>query len=402
MKEITFIHSADLHLDSPFSGLKNLPQHILKTIKESTFTAFQTMINEAILRSVDFILLAGDIYDGENRNLSTQVRFRNEMIKLQKHNIQVYIIHGNHDHLGGKWISIKMPSNVHIFSSEYEVKTYKKEDVTVNIYGYSYPVQHVKQRIIEQYTKIDGASYHIAMLHGNLEGQSEHSNYAPFTVHELIEKDMDYWALGHIHKRQEILTSPPVIYPGNIQGRHKKESGLKGFYYVQLKDKHSDLEFVPTSEIVWEDINITLERDDDFDSLLQKCRKEIQQIRNENYKIFLFLTIEHCHASISFEDYHEDLLELLKDEEESEEYFVYPYAVYVNSPNGLENTNLPIIQMLKQHEWTERDIQEASWPLYKHTIGRKFLETLTDDDKVELIKEAEQLLSTHLSRGSGE
>ena len=102
MSGIRFIHAADLHLDSPFVGLKNVPEAILHKMKEAPFLAFRKLIEEAIARKVDFILLAGDLYDGENRSLRTQVRFRREMERLLEHGIQVYIIHGNHDHLGGK------------------------------------------------------------------------------------------------------------------------------------------------------------------------------------------------------------------------------------------------------------------------------------------------------------
>ena len=314
MRKITFIHAADLHLDSPFSGLKNIPEHMLEQIKESTFKAFQKIINEAIRRKVDFILLAGDLYDGENRNLRTQVRFRKEMEKLQQRNIEVFIIHGNHDHLDGNWIHIQQPSNVHTFSSECEVKSYVKNDVIVHLYGYSYPTQHVKNRIIEKYTKSEGAMYHIGLLHGNLEGENEHSQYAPFSISDLVNKQFDYWALGNIHKRQEILHSPPIIYPGNIQGRHKKESGVKGCYYVELEGKHSNIEFIPTSEIVWESSLITIDEEDTFDTLHTKCQTMIQQMKEDNQRYFLEIQIVSENSLLSYEDYSRDLLELLQED----------------------------------------------------------------------------------------
>ena len=123
---VKFIHAADLHLDSPFSGLKDMPSSILKELRESPFKAFQTIINEAISRQVDFIVLSGDLFDGENRSLRTQVRFRSEMEKLQQHQIPAYIIHGNHDHLSGSWITVGLPDNVHVFSGQTEVKLISK------------------------------------------------------------------------------------------------------------------------------------------------------------------------------------------------------------------------------------------------------------------------------------
>lgn len=115
VSSVKFIHAADLHLDSPFSGLKDMPPSLLMEIRESPFKAFQKMINEAIFHQVDFIVLSGDLFDGENRSLRTQVRFRSEMEKLQQHQIPAFIIHGNHDHLSGSWVTVELPGNVHVF-----------------------------------------------------------------------------------------------------------------------------------------------------------------------------------------------------------------------------------------------------------------------------------------------
>lgn len=402
MKEITFIHAADLHLDSPFTGLKNIPEHILLQIREAAFLAFQKIVNEAIYRKVNFILLAGDLYDGENRNLRTQVRFRREMEKLQQKNIEVYIIHGNHDHLDGNWINIQQPTNVHVFTSECGVKQYSKTDVSVHIYGYSYPSKHVKNRIIENYKKKEGATYHIGMLHGNLEGQNEHGQYAPFSIDELISKQFDYWALGHIHKRQELHVSPPIIYPGNIQGRHKKELGEKGCYYVKLAGKQSDMKFIPTSEIIWEQITIKLNDEDSFDTLLNKCQSALQQLKNNAQRFLVQIQIDSSSQSLHFDEYQKDLLELLQEEEEYETNFVYPYSITLLRQVHASTGNNPLLKMIQQYDWSNQDVVEAIQPLYKHSLGRKFLPMLSSEEKEELIREAMQLLDFQLSNGGEE
>ena len=259
MSGVKFIHAADLHLDSPFSGLKDMPSSILKELRESPFKAFQTIINEAITRQVDFIVLSGDLFDGENRSLRTQVRFRTEMEKLQQHQIPAYIIHGNHDHLSGSWITVGLPDNVHVFSGQTEMKRFEKIDgTTVHLYGFSYPRRQVRERMIETYIKAEGADYHIGLLHGNLEGNSEHSPYAPFSLKELAAKDFDYWALGHIHKHQVVSEDPLVIYPGNIQGRNRKESGVKGCMLIEFDGDMKRHSFIETSEVIWE--SETIER----------------------------------------------------------------------------------------------------------------------------------------------
>ncbi|MBR8645654.1 metallophosphoesterase [[Brevibacterium] frigoritolerans] len=142
---VKFIHAADLHLDSPFSGLKDMPSSILKELRESPFKAFQTIINEAITRQVDFIVLSGIYLMGKPES-RTQVRFRTEMEKLQQHQIPAYIIHGNHDHLSGSWITVRLPDNVHVFSGQTEMKRFEKIDgTTVHLYGFSYPRRQVRR-----------------------------------------------------------------------------------------------------------------------------------------------------------------------------------------------------------------------------------------------------------------
>lgn len=397
MKSINFIHAADLHLDSPFVGLKQMPDPILGELRAASFRAFQHIIREAIIRKVDFILLAGDLYDGANRNLRTQILFRKEMERLQQHDIQVYIIHGNHDHLGGDWISLQQPDNVHVFGSECEVKEYTKQETKVFIYGYSYPSQRVVDRIIKSYHKKEGADYHIGMLHGNVEGESEHSSYAPFSVEELVEKDFDYWALGHIHKRQELLGSPPIIYPGNTQGRHRKESGLKGCYYVSLSGKHADLQFIPTSQIIWEAVKVELQEDKSFDDLLTKCRTIFQELRNQHVPCFIHLQIWNYNDSLTVKE--EELLEILQQEEEYQETFMYPYRVDWKDCRQVSIEHQPLLAFIQQYDWTELDVNEAIQPLFRHALGRKLLTPLTSEEKRELLNEAQEMLLSHLSRG---
>jgi DNA repair exonuclease SbcCD nuclease subunit len=153
MQEISFIHCADLHLDSPMIGLKNLPSSIKHRLQESTFTAFKKIIDEAIQRKVDFVIIAGDIYDGEDRSLRAQIRFRQEMERLEQQGIAVFIIHGNHDHLSGKWIQMKFPDNVHIFPANVSKFEYKKENTKVHLYGFSYESRHLYKRMIDHYQK---------------------------------------------------------------------------------------------------------------------------------------------------------------------------------------------------------------------------------------------------------
>lgn len=107
MTKLTFIHAADLHLDSPFAGMSNIPSLPFKRLKESTFQSAKNMFDLAIARSVDFVLLSGDLFDESNRSLKAQLFLRNQFLRLQTQGIDVFIIYGNHDHLGGEWTPIE-------------------------------------------------------------------------------------------------------------------------------------------------------------------------------------------------------------------------------------------------------------------------------------------------------
>lgn len=399
MGKIVFIHSADLHLDSPFSGLKNLPGFIIEQLRESSFRAFQKIIDAAITHRADFIVLAGDIYDLENRSLRTQVRFRREMERLNEHRIQVYMIHGNHDHLDGSWVHVNLPDNVHVFQAKPEVKQFRKQDGTkVNIYGYSYPKRHVSERIISQYRKQDDADYHIGLLHGNLEGNSEHSPYAPFSANELALQDFTYWALGHIHKRQIVSEFPPAIYPGNIQGRNRKETGAKGCYLVTIDNGLTAYHFIETSPIVWDSVTINIEGDSGFDTILNDCRDHLEQIRSDDQAFLLELVLDienHDNPDIFTDDLVEGLLESLQEEENEEPAFVWPYRVRVE--NGLLNTmqgmsENPFLSELFSLAGGFEDMDGALEVLYRHREARKFLEPLSEEESSELIGDSQRVI----------
>jgi len=210
--------------------MTGLPTDRLNKLRDSTFAAFTKLIEHAVKTKPDFILIAGDIYDGEDRSLRTQMKFREGMVKLDTAGIPVFISHGNHDHLGGRWTRFDLPSNVHVFDEHVETVRLNVNNQEVLISGFSYKERHVRDKVIDRFPVAeDHDALHIGMLHGSLAGDETHAVYAPFTKSELLAKRYDYWALGHIHVRQQLHESPPIVYPGNLQGRHRNERGTKGF-----------------------------------------------------------------------------------------------------------------------------------------------------------------------------
>jgi DNA repair protein SbcD/Mre11 len=401
MKKVSFIHAADLHLDSPMVGLKYLPHPIFNRLRESTFEALKKVTTAAIENNVDLVILAGDLFDGEDRSLRAQSRLRSEMLKLEEKGIPVYVIHGNHDHLSGSWVQLDLPANVHIFTSEVEIKPFTTKDgILVHLYGFSYPKRHVWDRKIDDYIKQDRADFHIGILHGNEGSQSEHGNYAPFTVDDLVEKQFDYWALGHIHKRTFLFDDPPIVYPGNIQGRNKKETGIKGCYHVTLSELETNLQFIPTSDVVWEEVVIDASSAQNVQETLQICDDTKKSFRKNNMGTLLTLSLKNLQIS-----YHiDELLEILQEDEQEEDSFVWIVDVIVEQSKKMNREHLKekanfyheLFNTVDQYESTGHALDS----LYGHRLGKKYLTQLSQEDQEQLLKKAEDLLIKFLYQSS--
>lgn len=398
MKKVTFIHGADLHLDSPMVGLKHLPETIFKRVRESTFVALKKLVDYAIEKKVDFVILAGDLFDGEDRSLSAQSRLRTEMQRLEEVDIPVYIVHGNHDHLSGTWVNLDMPGNVYVYSSNVEVKSLTtKTDMTVNLYGFSYSQRHIYDRKIDDYKKQEGADFHIGILHGNEAGSREHSNYAPFYVKDLLDKQFDYWALGHIHKRTILSEHPPIIYPGNTQGRNKKETGPKGFYHVSLTEFGPDLTFIESADVIWDEAIIDAKGAQNFQEVYQLCQTTISQYRQNNKGTLLTLFLK----NVLLQDHAErtvlegELLELLQEEESEEDSFVWIVGLNISEDLFIDKERLKDESEFYRElfETAEHGHPEHSLSLlYDHPLGRKYLTPLTTEEQQILLEKAEKML----------
>ncbi|EIX8067316.1 exonuclease SbcCD subunit D [Listeria monocytogenes] len=294
MKEIQFLHMADLHLDSPFIGLSTLPQPLFSAIQESTFQSLERITTVAIKEAVDFVLIAGDIYDSEDQSVRAQARFSKEMKRLEVANIPVFMIHGNHDFIEKHKEKLTLPSNVHVFSEQVKVMSHKTATgVSVNIYGFSYNERHIRSSRVDKYKIQGNADFHIALLHGSeVSSSEEHDVYAPFRVQEISKKGFDYWALGHIHKRQLLAESPSIYYPGNIQGRNRKESCEKGASIITLSEASTTIDFIGTSPIIWEEAVITLPENSEINAFYRETTKLLESYQGRSHSYFLHIIVK--------------------------------------------------------------------------------------------------------------
>jgi DNA repair exonuclease SbcCD nuclease subunit len=402
MTSIRFFHIADLHLDSPFKGVTSMPEHQLKTLRESTFHAFHKFIKHTIQEKPDFVLIVGDIYDGEDRSLRAQHKFQKGMEELNHHNIPVFLCHGNHDHLGGKWTRFQLPSNVHVFQMKTEKAFIQIGNQDVYISGFSYKERHVKESMISSYeeaTQTD--AIYIGMLHGSLAGDASHDVYAPFTKDELISKNYDYWALGHIHKRQVLHTEPPIVYSGNIQSRHRNEKGQKGFYDVVLEKGNVNLAFISTSSIIYDQINCSCKEIVHANEWFEAIEESIEQFRSENGAGIVEIKLtEVDNYTINLLDGTpiDEWLSMVREIQEMKNPHVWVQSIHIEPSEiyEMESSGLTENVMSVINNWDALDWKEIVSEIYQHSRSSRFMEKLSDEDYKKIEEEARAMIQKEL------
>ena len=260
VKMVKFIHTADLHLASPFQGLTEMPSQLWRQVYDSTFAALRRIVDAAIAERVDFVVIAGDIYDGEGKSIAAVDFFNEQLTRLAQQHIPVFMCYGNHDFQQVTAANQSFPANTHVLGNQ--VTTAALTLATgeqVAITGFSYGQRWISTDVARKYPVKGAVDWQIGLLHGAPYQAGADNHYAPFTVDELESKHYDYWALGHIHKHQELATTPPIAYSGNPQGRHKNEAGSHGYYLVHSEGSRLIPEFKPVAGIGWRTVSVDLD-----------------------------------------------------------------------------------------------------------------------------------------------
>ncbi len=231
----SFLHAADIHLDSPLKGLENYPDAPVDQIRLAARRAFDNLVDTAIEENVAFVLLAGDLYDGDWKDFNTGIYFISRMGRLRDAGIAVFMVSGNHDAASQITRSLKLPDNVTLFGHR-GAGIAHIEHLGVAVHGQSFSSRSVMEDMVSNYPQGDPALFNIGLLHTSLNGRPGHEPYAPCTLDTLRSKGYQYWALGHVHQREVICSDPWVVFSGNIQGRHIRETGSKGCTLVTVDE----------------------------------------------------------------------------------------------------------------------------------------------------------------------
>ena len=262
MSRLRFVHAADLHLDSPFTGLKAAaPENVVNTLYGATFDAYTKIVDLCIAEQVDALLVAGDVYDGADRSLRAQRKFVDGLERLHDAGIRSFVCHGNHDPLNGWEARLSYPPSCHRFGPEFEaVPVFEDDPSRAVVHGISYPKRDVTENLVRRLGRVEPGPFSIGLLHANVDNDPNHPAYAPCTLDDLVQAGVDYWALGHVHTRRVLNPQgPTVVYPGNPQGRHPNETGPRGVYLVDVDDfGHVNLDFRPMDTVRWERLDVDI------------------------------------------------------------------------------------------------------------------------------------------------
>ena len=233
----TFIHSADLHIDSPLASLGVKDPSVAARFSMAGRKAFERLIDATIENKAAFLIIAGDVFDGDWKDVTTGLFFARALGRLHRAGIPTVMIKGNHDADSIMSRSLNYPDSVRLLASD-KAETVNFSETRVALHGRSFGGRRVPDDFVGSYPARREGWLNIGVLHTGLDGVHGHESYAPCSVDDLRRFGYDYWALGHIHAAEVVSRDPWIVYPGNLQGRSVRETGPKGAMRVTVDDGH--------------------------------------------------------------------------------------------------------------------------------------------------------------------
>ncbi len=277
-----FIHTADVHIDSPLHRLEDYEGAPVDEFRNAARRAFENMVQLAASEKVDFLLIAGDLYDGDWKDYNTGLFLTRQMGRLREAGIPVFIIAGNHDAASQITRKLRFPDNVRMFPAD-RSSTFRIEAPRVAVHGQSFASPAVRKNLAKNYPEPVSGFFNIGLLHTCANGREEHEPYAPCAVEDLISKGYDYWALGHVHQYEVLSQDPPIVFPGNIQGRHIREAGTKGCVVVEVDDAgRCEPAFTPVDVVRWARADVNASGAEDPYQVVDLIRSRLENLIEEN------------------------------------------------------------------------------------------------------------------------
>lgn len=290
-----FIHAADAHIDSPLKGLETYSHAPVDAVRGATRQAFSNLIGLAIAEQVDFLVIAGDLFDGPWPDMQTGIWTAAQFRRLDNEGIAVYLLRGNHDAASEVRQAIRWPENVVQFAVDLP-QSIRHPQLPVVLHGQGFAQRAVLDDLAVGYPSKIQDMFNIGVLHTSLTGSPDHDPYAPTSLEALCRHGYDYWALGHIHQRSEpaLCAQPYIAYSGNLQGRHIRESGPKGCLLVDVNDTTLQIDrvdFRATDALRWHLLSVAVTSDDSLDALYEQLRLRLTELQTTSDGRFMAVRV---------------------------------------------------------------------------------------------------------------
>lgn len=280
-----FIHAADIHLDSPLRSLAMRSRELADVIGNATRQAFVRVVDLCLREQVDALLLAGDLYDGEQTSMKTARFLAEQVRRLHEAGIRVFIIRGNHDAVSQITKELAFPETVKVFSGRAEgiAVDRPRGEFPVVVHGLSFAEPQAPESLVGKYKPAIEGAFNVGILHTSLSGSTGHNPYAPCSLADLDATGFQYWALGHIHKRSVFQGKCTVVMPGMPQGRDINESGVKSVSLVTVADDLSvRIEERFTSVAQFERVEVDTGQTEDWAGLAREIGKALERTRTDS------------------------------------------------------------------------------------------------------------------------
>ncbi len=397
MTAFRFIHCSDLHIDSPFKGLASQVPSLAERLRESTFQSFHNIVKLALEEKVDAVLIAGDIFDGEDRSLQAQLKFRRGLLELAQAGIPSFIVHGNHDPSDSWSHTLHWPESTTIFPGN-KVERFpviKDGETLAWIYGISYPQKEVNENLVSRFKKDQEHGFAVGLLHANVGQHPGHDNYAPCSLQDLISKDFDYWALGHVHEFKILRENNPcIVYSGNTQARHLNETGPKGCCLVTLNSNApASIRFVTTDVVSYRLAKVNISGISSINKVLKAVQSRVEELAKES------LTREGLVAKLVLTgrtSIHNELqstgtCKTLTEEiniffEGHSPWVIVDLSAQTSGVYDLESLKegkdfvADLLNLYEDDKELENKIREAMKPVFESWAGRKYFDDFSDED----------------------
>ncbi len=387
MTQWKFVHAADLHLDSPLRGLERYEGAPVELMRSSTRAALENIVELCIEEGAEFLILAGDIYDGDWKDFSTGLFFIRQMNRLARAGIDVYMVRGNHDALSAITKGLTLPGNVFEFSSR-KTQTFSIDSLNVALHGRSYSRKSMTDNLAIDYPQAASKSLNIGVLHTCLDGRPGHADYAPCKTDELIAKGYDYWALGHVHQQQTVCEEPWIVWSGTSQGRHAREPGAKGCMLVSVDDLAIEsVEFRAVDAVRWWCLDCDVSPASSTRTVFETVREQLGDAYQENGHLPLAVRIK----IVGTTDAHSELCSKSQREAATNEIRALANAIsedlWVEKVDFSTQANLKIVELANRNDAVGGLLRTLN-DLKNDKAGREQLLGIFDDLQSKLPLEA--------------